>query len=187
MAYYKKMVGEKCYLSPISMEDAEKWAEWLNDLEVAIPVGDVAYIPISCEKQKEWIDQDIKSGQHIFNIVDLKADQLIGKCVLFQINMVDRNAVLGIIIGEKTLWSKGYGYDATKLLLDYGFNLLNLNNIMLTTYSFNKRAIQCYKKVGFREFGRRRQARIIGNNKYDLVYMDILAEEFESVYVKRFL
>lgn len=72
-------------------------------------------------------------------------------------------------------------------MLDYGFNLLNLNNIMIRTYSFNKRAIACYKKAGFKEVGRRRQARIIGKEKYDMVYMDILAEEFDSYYVMHIL
>jgi len=95
--------------------------------------------------------------------------------------------MLGIAIGEKAYWNKGYGQDATKLLLDYGFNLLNLNNIMLGVFSFNERAVNCYRKVGFKEIGRRRQARIIGGKKFDVILMDILAEEFESVYVKKFL
>ena len=64
------------------------------------------------------------------------------------------------LVGEKEYRDKGYGQDATKLLLDYGVNLLNLNSIMLGTFSFNERAINCYKKVGFKEIGRRRQARL---------------------------
>lgn len=95
--------------------------------------------------------------------------------------------MLGIVIGEKSYWNKGFGQDATKQLLDYGFNLLNLNNIMLGVFSFNKAAINCYKKIGFKEIGCRRQARIISNKKYDIVFMDILAEEFTSIYVNKFL
>jgi RimJ/RimL family protein N-acetyltransferase len=91
--------------------------------------------------------------------------------------------MLGIAIGVKTYWGKGYGQEAIRLLLDYGFNLLNLNSVMLGTFSFNERAIHCYRQVGFKEIGRRRQARIIAGKKYDAVLMDILAEEFESVYV----
>lgn len=120
----------------------------------------------------------------MFSIVDLQSDIAIGRCLLFDVNLVDRNAKLGIFIGNKEFLGKGFGSDALRLLLDYGFNLLNLNNIMLGTFSFNERAIQCYKKVGFKEIGRRRQARIIGGVKYDSVFMDILAEEFESVFVK---
>jgi RimJ/RimL family protein N-acetyltransferase len=95
--------------------------------------------------------------------------------------------MLGIVIDEKDHWGSGYGQDGIKLLLDYGFNLLNLNSVMLGTFSFNERAINCYEKVGFKEIGRRRQARIIGNKKYDVVLMDILAEEIESVFVCRLI
>ena len=95
--------------------------------------------------------------------------------------------MLGIVIGEKTYWNKGYGQEAITLLLDYGFTLLNLNSIMLGTFAFNERAINCYKCVGFKEIGRRRQARIIGESKYDGILMDILAEEFTSPYVRQLL
>ena len=64
------------------------------------------------------------------------------------------------------------------MLLDYSFNILNLNNIMLNVYAFNTRAIRCYRKIGFKEIGRRRQARRIQGKSYDIIYMDILAEEF---------
>ena len=64
------------------------------------------------------------------------------------------------------------------LLLDYGFNVLNLNSIMLKVLSFNTRAIKSYKKCGFKEFGRRRQAIIFGDRKFDSIHMDILAEDF---------
>ena len=81
---------------------------------------------------------------------------------------------------KRTYWGKGYGADATRLLLEYAFTLLNLNSVMLGVFAFNERAIACYRRVGFREIGRRRQARIIGGQKHDAILMDILAEEFES-------
>jgi RimJ/RimL family protein N-acetyltransferase len=187
MTHYKKLVGEKCYLSPCSLEDAEKWTEWDNDLEVAIPMGEEAYMLFPLDKTKEIISEIIKKQDPIFNIVDLQTDLPIGRCMLFAVDKVDRKAMFGIAIGEKAYWDKGYGQEATKLLLDYGFNLLNLNSVMLGVFSYNQRAISCYKKVGFKEIGRRRQARIIGGKKYDMILMDILAEEFESVYVKKFI
>jgi len=187
MPYYRKLVGEKCYLSPCSLEDAEKWTEWDNDLEVAIPLGDEAYTQFPLDKTKEVISTLIKKQEYVFNVIELETDNLIGRCMLFGIDRVDRRAMLGIAIGEKAYWNKGYGQDATRLLLDYGFNLLNLNNIMLGVFSFNQRAINCYKKVGFKEIGRRRQARIIGGKKFDVILMDILAEEFESPYVNKLL
>ena len=95
--------------------------------------------------------------------------------------------MLGMVIGEKEYWGQGYGQEAVKLLVDYGFNLLNLNSIMLGAFEFNARALRCYERAGFKVIGRRRQARIIGGRKYDAVLMDILAEEFRSTVVSRFI
>jgi RimJ/RimL family protein N-acetyltransferase len=187
MPHYKKLVGQKCYLSPCSLEDAEKWTEWDNDMEVAIPMGEEAYMIFPLDKTKEILSEVIKKQEPVFNIVDLQTELLIGRCMLFALDKVDKKAMFGIVIGEKSYWDKGYGQEATKLMLDYGFNLLNLNSIMLGVFSYNQRAINCYKKVGFKEIGSRRQARIVGGKKYDIVLMDILAEEFESVYVKKII
>ncbi len=187
MRFHKKLIGKKCYLSSISLDDAEKWAEWFNDLEVTIPLGDEAYLPTSVDNQKATITELIKHNSHFFNIVDLKSDELIGRVGLFQVNKTDRSAMFGIVIGEKNYWNQGYGQDATQLMLDYGFNLLNLHNIMLGIFAYNVRGIKCYEKVGFKEIGRRRQARIIGGKKYDVILMDILADEFTSVYVKKLI
>ena len=119
-----------------------------------------------------------------FAIVKLENDQVIGTCSLHDIDNIRRTATLGIFIGEDENRSKGYGTEALKLLLDYGFNYFNLNNIMLTVYNFNERAIKAYKKAGFKEFGRRRKAYFLNGKYYDVVYMDILAEEFTESYIK---
>ena len=186
MTHYKKLVGEKCYLSPCSLEDAEKWTEWDNDLEFAIPLGEEAFMVFSLDKMKEIIGNLITKQDPVFSIIDLKTDTPIGRCMLFYVDRVNKKAMLGIGIGEKDYWNKGYGQDATALLLDYGFNLLNLNNIMLGVFSYNQRAINCYKKLGFKEIGRRREAKIIGGKNFDEIFMDILAREFQSVYVSKF-
>jgi len=187
MPHYRKLVGNKCYLSPLSPEDAERSAAWDNDLEVALPLGDEAWTPTTAEETREGLGEAGRHHSHLFGIVDKTSDELIGRCVLFQIDAVNRSAMLGIVIGEKEYWGRGYGREATRLLLDYAFNLLNLNNVMLGTFSFNERALRCYGAVGFREIGRRRQARIVGDRRYDVVFMDILAEEFESPVVKGLL
>jgi len=169
------------------MEDAERWAEWFNDLEVTIPLGDEAYTPTSLEGERGAIQDILKNNLHVFSIIDLETDQAIGRCLFFNVDAVNRTAMLGIVIGEKDHWDQGYGQEAISLLLDYGFNLLNLHNVMLGTFSFNERAVRCYEKVGFKLIGRRREARIIAGEKYDLVLMDILAGQFESPYVKPLL
>jgi RimJ/RimL family protein N-acetyltransferase len=169
------------------VEDAAQWTKWLNDLEVTIPLGDEAYVPYSLERAQQDLGSVLAKQEHVFTIVDLATDTSIGRCLLFMVDYVNRSAMLGIVIGAKDHWNQGYGQDAVRLLLDHAFSLLNLNSVMLGTFAFNKRAIQCYKAVGFREIGRRRQARIIAGRAYDMVLMDILAQDFRSDTVSRFL
>ena len=122
----------------------------------------------------------MKNQDHVYSIVDLETDKAIGRGMLFNIQHIDGRATLGISIGEKEYWNRGYGTDAVRLLVEYGFDLLNLHNILLGVMAFNQRAIRCYEKVGFKEIGRRREARCIGGRRYDAMYMDILSHEFES-------
>lgn len=87
-----------------------------------------------------------------------------------------------IFIAEKDYFSNGYGTAAIKLILDYGFNYINLHSINLTVMEFNPRAIRCYEKCGFKEYGRQRKCKFINGKYYDSVCMDILVDEFnESV------
>jgi RimJ/RimL family protein N-acetyltransferase len=187
MPRYKRLVGAKCYLSPVSQEDAEGWTKWDNDLDVAVPLGSEACTPVSIEKSREWIDLAIKKQDPIFSIIDLETDRLIGRVLLFGVSQIDRQANIGIVIGEKDYWDRGYGAEALSLMLDHAFNALNLNSVMLGTFDYNERAIACYRKLGFKLIGRRRQARILGERKYDLVLMDLLAEEFRASHPSRFV
>lgn len=180
MPYYHKIAGSKVYLSPLQSTDAENWAAWLNDLAVALPLGDEAYTPLSLEKTQEQVAGAIRDCAHVFTIVETSTDRAVGRCLLFAINPVDRNAMLGIFIGEKDAWNRGYGTEATVLLLDYAFNLLNLHSVMLGVFAFNERAIHAYQKAGFQVIGRRRHARLIAGQFYDAFEMDILEDEFRA-------
>ena len=176
MRYFKKLKGDRIYLSPINTEDVEQYTQWLNDLDVTISLGNPGVI-YGIEKEREAIEQMIKGGTD-FAIVTHDEDRLIGNCGLFSITERNRKATMGIMIGDKNYWDQGYGREAIELLLNYGFNILNLHNIMLSVYSFNKRAIKCYLTIGFKEIGKRREAYILGKRKYDEILMDMLADDF---------
>ncbi len=166
------------------MDDAEQYCEWINDAEVnKFMVFSSHQIGIAGEKA--ILEDMIRRGSQIFAIIDKEKDELIGNCSLFDIDHLNRKAEFGIFIGNKTFWGKGYGTEATRLILDYGFNILNLNSIMLRVYSYNKRGIRSYEKSGFKVIGSHREAKIIGSKKYDEIYMDILAGEFESIYIRK--
>jgi len=182
MKYFKKLVGEHIYLSPINAEDEEKYVEWLNDFETTDYIGKSAKT-ISLEYEKEFL-QKMSQQEGNFAIVLLENNKLIGNCGLMNIDSVNRKATLGIFIGDKEERNKGYGTETIKLLLDYGFNYLNLHSIKLDLMEFNERALACYKKCGFKEYGRRRKCNFVNGEYYDTISMDILAEEFRKSYIK---
>ena len=132
---------------PLGPEDAERSTQWDNDLEVALRLGDEAWTPTGLESTREQIVEALRQHAHLFAIVDLASDELIGRCVLFQVDHVNRSAMMGIVIGEKGYWGRGNGREAIYLLLGYDLNLLNLNNVMPGTFSFNERALRCYQAV----------------------------------------
>jgi RimJ/RimL family protein N-acetyltransferase len=173
--YFRKLVGERCYLSPIDPEDYLKYTGWLNDLEVMSGLSMVTR-HVTAAAEREILGRMASSG-HNYAIVELETDQLLGNCAFHQEDHVNGTAVVGIFIGDRRYWSRGYGTEALRLLLDYGFNVLNLHSVMLEVFAYNRRAIACYRKVGFREIGRWRESKLIGGRRYDRVLMDIVRTE----------
>lgn len=182
MKYFKKLIGDKIYLSPRNPEAAEKFAEWLNDFETTDYIDKSSKL-ITLEDEIKYFANP-KDNEYVFFIVRLEDDELIGTVGLHNVNHINRCATLGIFIGEKTGRNKGYGTEAIRLILEYGFKYLNLNNIKLDVLGFNERAIACYKKCGFKEYGRRRKSEFLCGKYYDRIEMDILAEEFEGDFIR---
>lgn len=182
MKYFKKLIGERIYLSPRSVEDAEKYTEWFNDFEITDYTRKSGKV-MSLEYEKRFLQENC-NPEATFAIITLDSDKVIGNVGLEYINNISRTATLGIFIGDRDYLSKGYGTEAINLILDYGFNYLNLNNIKLDLIEVNERALKCYKKCGFKEYGRRRKCNFVNGKYYDDIEMDILAEEFTGNYIK---
>lgn len=183
--FFKKMIGEKVYLSPAPTEDENfirNSCKWLNDLRIA---KNLNHIPNLDEKAERDFLTAIQSGSdQIFAIVETGSDLHLGSCGLHGIDSRNRSATIGIFIGEESSRNKGYGTEALSLLADYGFNVLNLHSLHLEVYEYNSRAIRCYEKVGFRLAGGLRKAQFWGGKYYDVIFMDILSEEFKSPFIQ---
>jgi RimJ/RimL family protein N-acetyltransferase len=93
---------------------------------------------------------------------------------------ISRNAEVGIVIGEKDYWNKGYGSEAMQLMLKHGFETLNLHRIWLRVYGFNTRAIRAYEKSGFVHEGRKREASFIQGKYHDVLIMSVLQPEWKG-------
>ncbi len=173
--YFKKMVGERCYLSPMSADDAVFYTTWLNDLQVCRNLT-LSGVNITLEGERTALAELAKG--HNYAIVDLSTDRLIGNCGLIDLDQTNGTAMVGIFIGDKAHRGMGYGTEAMRLLIDYGFQYLNLHNIALRVLAFNNVAIKCYEKIGFQRIGVRRQALNRERQRHDEIYMDLLAEDF---------
>ncbi len=184
MKYFRKLEGDLCYLSPINPDDAERYTRWLNDPEVAVNLT-VFSSMITLNGEREILEK--LSKEYVFAIVDKEIDEPIGNCGLQKLDFVNRTCEVGIFIGEKDYWGKGYGTEAMRLLLDFAFGILGLENVMLEVYEYNRRAISSYKKCGFKEIGRRRGAKFVAGKRYDIIFMDILRDEFKGSSIGKLL
>ncbi|MEZ4569596.1 MAG: GNAT family protein [Thermomicrobiales bacterium] len=120
-----------------------------------------------------------QSDWQSFAIYENASWRHIGATLLIDIHHTD-GPEFGIMIGEPDARGKGYGTEATALMLDHAFLALGLSNVMLRVYSYNLAGIHVYEKVGFRVMGIRRKSKLMGGKLWDTIYMEALADEFES-------
>ena len=128
------------------------------------------------EGEREFLEKE-STKEFMFAIINKETDQLLGNIGLHHLDYKNGNASLGIFLGDEENLGKGYGSEAIKLLISFTFNDLRLHNIMLTVYDFNERAIKAYRKCGFKEFGRRHEARFFNGKYHDIIYMEIINDK----------
>jgi RimJ/RimL family protein N-acetyltransferase len=169
----------------LSSEDpqvmAEALARWNQNSEYFRQLdSDPAHL-WSANKLKEWFEKNLDSvlPNHMdFGIRTLVGDKLIGFIAFDGLNWNDRDSYVAIGIGEPDFWSKGYGSDAMRLMLRYGFTELNLHRISLTVFEQNPRGIRSYEKCGFKHEGRIREFLLRDGKRSDMLHMGILREDW---------
>ena len=172
--------GDRVALGPLRRDLVPLYVRWRNDFVVQRTFGDPPR-PVTTEQRMRWFEeQETATDVHWFTIYQLEPFRAIGTTDLFNIDMRYGIGQFGMLIGEADARGIGLGTEIVRLMLDYAFIALGLNNVMLTVSEYNLAGRRAYEKAGFREFGRRRQADMIGGNRYDEIYMDCLASEFES-------
>lgn len=174
--------GNHVYLRQPVIEDAALWFEWLNDFDVVLPLGDEFYSKVTMESVEEQIRNNASSDCFMFSII-IEEDKVIGRCMLFNIDRVNGSAMVGIFIGDKEQWGKGYAKEAMELLIEYSFRIQNLHSLMLGVYCFNTRAIALYEKLGFKAIGIRREVRKIDGKYHNAILMDLLEDEYENKHI----
>ena len=115
----------------------------------------------------------------LFAMRTLAEEKLIGDLDLEVTGWPQREAFVGLGIGERELWNNGYGSDAMNIILRFAFMELGLRRVSLTVFEYNPRAIRSYEKAGFRHEGRQRDFLVREGKRWDMLYMGILRDEWK--------
>jgi RimJ/RimL family protein N-acetyltransferase len=174
------LIGPTIYLRPLEREDARVLMPWFNDPDVIRFLQ--RHRPVSLAEEEAFLRRAAESETELVLGIVLRADdRLIGGTGLHRVDLRNRHASFGISIGDKSCWGKGYGTEATRLIVRHAFETLNLNRVWLHVYEYNERALKVYQKVGFRIEGRLRQDIFCEGRYWDTFVMAVLREEWEAV------
>lgn len=174
--------GELVRLSAMDAEEAGKaFARWHRDSEFRRLMDSGVFQMPSAKFAQTWLEKELDEGssrRYWFSIRKLDDNQLLGEIDLYVYNWSARDAFVGLGIGEREFWGKGYGTDVMKIMLRYAFTEVNLHRVTLTVFEYNPRAIRSYEKAGFRHEGRMRQALHKEGRHWDILVMGILRREW---------
>lgn len=171
--------SDRLGFGPIRSDLVDTYARWMNDLRVTRTLA-APSMPMSAEKEQQWFDgAAVTSSEVVFTMYVLESMQPIGNTGLHDIDPVSRTASFGIVIGEVDAWGHGYGTEAARMMVQYGFDVLGLHNIQLMCYANNPGGLKAYERAGFKHVGVRRQAKRAGRVLLDEHIMDILSTDVE--------
>lgn len=171
------LIGEKIYLRPIEVEDAKFLSKGENNPTIRESL--FLALPVSSTNEQEKVEQFIRSKDAIvLIIVEKETNQPVGQTAFFRIDYISRAAVFYIAILDPAFWSKGFGSEATKQMVEYAFKTLNLNRIQLHVCAENTPAIKIYERVGFQKEGVLRQAMFRSGQYVDFWVMGILRSDW---------
>lgn len=173
--------SERIWLRPLEDRDMPAYAAGINDAAVGIPAGYRS--PLSADQARAWLErqqESVKRGDaFLFAVCELGDDRFIGTAWLHEVSWMDGSAELAIYMDNDHLGA-GWGTEAVRTIVRFGFVSLGLMRIWLTVDAGNARAIRSYEKVGFQKEGVMRQSRRGLNGLADSLLMAVLRDEWEA-------
>jgi len=178
--------GHQVGLALMRKEDVPTIARWHQDLDFTASIGSPGEAH-SLEMREEAYQKNsrMRPDSVELAVILLSTGRLVGFGGLFDISRA-MTASLFVGIGERDLWGKGLGTEATRLICEYGFFFRNLYSVKVEVNGYNRRAIRVYERLGFKLIGRVRGAIVLNGNRYDQVLMDLLRQELKLEHVARF-
>ena len=160
--------GDLVFLKPLNLSDKKQIKKWNKDEEVS-------------QYREIYVPGDNKFQNISFGIHDQKSQKLIGDIGISLIDVKNKHAEIGMTIGDKDYWNKGYGTDLVKAILKFCFIDLKLNKVYLDVWEENKRAIGCYSKCGFKKDGVLREHVFRDGRYHNKWVMSILKNEWSEL------
>jgi RimJ/RimL family protein N-acetyltransferase len=180
--------GELVRLSAVDPEEFSKaFTHWRRDSEFMRLIDSGEVMLRSQKDSQKWIEKEIEDqdvNQYMFTIRTLAEDKLLGDIGLSVVNWMSRDAFVGLGIGERDFWGRGYGTDVMKVILRYAFTEINLRRVTLSVFEYNPRAVRSYEKAGFVHEGRMRQFLNREGKRWDMLFMGILRDEWMNLQKK---
>jgi len=140
--------GQRITLHPLTLAFcSEKYLSWLNDPDVYAHLNSGGNYTM--EELYNFVNKNAVEGVLFWAIVEEKDNNHIGNIKIDKINLSELHGEYGIMIGEKSAWGRGYGAEASRIVINYCFNCIGLNAIHLGVNAENKSGVHLYKKLGF--------------------------------------
>lgn len=177
--------GEKLILREFKEEDLVLMHSWVNDETITKNLS-FAVFPRTLDDSKKFLQQQLsRTGDHYINFVIAEKNdpqsKYIGSVGLKNIDYIHKKAEFAIVIGFKEYQGKGYGAEATQLIVKYGFHRLGLNKIYLKFLKFNESAGKAYQKAGFKFVCELKEDIYHQGRFHDQIYMEILKSEYDPI------
>ena len=177
--------GDRVALGPLRRDLIPLYHRWFNDFAVRRTRVRPPRATTLEAQEREYDELATSNDRHTFTVYDRATWRPIGDAALQGVDFRHGSAYFAITIGEAAYRGKGYGTETTRLVLDYAFTALGLHTVKLEVAEFNLAGRNAYRKAGFREVGRWRQAWRLNGRAWDIICMDCLATEFTSPVLAR--
>jgi RimJ/RimL family protein N-acetyltransferase len=177
----KVLEGSRVVLRRHVPEDLAAFRRWYSDPEIA-RLARYQEAPMRPEEiERFFAARVVGDGALAMAIHERSTDRLVGTCAFSQLDGDNGSALYHITIGEKVAWGRGYGTEATRLMLDHAFGALGLHRIALFVFEFNERAIRTYQRCGFVIEGRARESIFRDGRWWDELAMSVLESDWRRL------
>jgi RimJ/RimL family protein N-acetyltransferase len=175
------LAGDLVVLRRHAPENVAAFRRWYADPEIA-RLARYQQTPMRPEEIDRFFEaRVVGEGALAMAVHERATNRLVGTCAFSQLDGENGSALYHITIGESDVWGRGYGTEATRLMLDHAFGTLALHRIALFVFEFNERAIRAYRRCGFVVEGRSRESIWRDGRWWDELAMSVLESDWRQM------